>query len=280
MTGRASAAEALAETLAYVDNCLAPAARRAFEARLGGDAELRRNVARWQAQNREIRCAFGAPGREALDLGRATNENGVRRLSEPARRADGAPRSFGQTRGAPSSTLPAAHWRWSPFSSAPRRPARGLVGLATLAAALLFAAAPGLGPQPPAALLSAGLAAASALSALPVEFAAGDGVGFAIRLGPRLARAPPTPPGLRLLGARLAPGAEAAAALYVYEDGRGERAALLVEPLDEVAPAPLQRGESGAFSAAAWTGAGYGFVAAATEPDDVDALSEVASTER
>ena len=114
-----------------------------------------------------------------------------------------------------------------------------------MAAVWLFAAAPGLGPQPPAALLSAGLAAASALSALPVEFPAGDRTGFAIRLGSRLAPAPPTPPGLRLLGARLAPGAEAAAALYVYEDARGERAALMVEPLDEIAPAPPRRGESG-----------------------------------
>jgi anti-sigma factor RsiW len=276
MTARASAAEALAETLAYVDNCLDSAARRAFEARLGADAELRRNVARWQSQNRDIRCAFGAPPREALDLGRGANENGLRRVSEPARRTESAPRPFGQTRALPSSTLPASHWRWP----APRRAARALVGFAAFAAALLFVAAPGLGPQPPAALLSAGLAAASALSALPVEFPAGDRTGFAIRLGPRLALAPPTPPGLRLLGARLAPGAEAAAALYVYEDSRGERAALLVEPLDEIAPAQLRRGESGAFTAVAWTGAGYGFVAAAANPDDVDALSQVASAER
>jgi anti-sigma factor RsiW len=276
MIDRASAAEALAETLAYVDNCLAPAARRAFEARLGADAELRRNVARWQAQNREIRCAFGAPAREPLDVGRATNENGLRRLSEPARRAGSAPRPFGQTRALPASTLPAAHWRWPP----PHRAARALVGLATFATALLFAAAPGLSPEAPAGLLDAGLSAARALSTLPTEYPAGDRLGFAIRLGERLAVAPPTPPGLRLLGARLTPGMAAAAALYVYEDARGERAVLMVEPLDEIAAAPLRRGESGALNAAAWTGAGYGFVAAGTQIDDVDALSEVASAER
>ena len=71
MTGRASAAEAWPKPSLTSTIASTPAARRAFEARLGADAELRRNVARWQAQNRDIRCAFGAPAREALDLGRA-----------------------------------------------------------------------------------------------------------------------------------------------------------------------------------------------------------------
>jgi len=98
MTGRPDPAQTLAEALAYVDNCLDAPARRAFEARLGGDAELRREVAQWQAQNREIRCAFGAPARDPLDLGRASNENGSRRSAEAARRPEAAVRQFGHAR--------------------------------------------------------------------------------------------------------------------------------------------------------------------------------------
>ena len=276
MTGRASAAEALAETLAYVDNCLAPAARRAFEARLGADAELRRNVARWQAQNRDIRCAFGAPAREALDLGRATNENSLRRLSEPARRADGGPRPL--ARRAPCRRRPcrprigagrrpiappgrsSGSRPWRRFGCSPPRPAS--VRSRPLRCSALALPQRALCPR-----CRSSSRPATILASLSVWDRA-----WRRRRRPR--------PGCGCSARASRPGAEAAAALYVYEDARGERAALMVEPLDEIAPAPPRRGESGGFSAVAWTGAGYGFVAAAAEPDDVDALSEVAAAER
>jgi anti-sigma factor RsiW len=275
MTGGADPAETLAEALAYVDNCLDPTARRAFETRLGGDADLRREVAQWQAQNREIRCAFGASARDPLDLGRASNENGVRRLSEPARRPESAAREFGHVRVLRSPTQPAADWR----RDSPGAAVRGVLALAALAGALLVAAPPSFGPQPPAALLEAGLAAARDLTPLPVEFAADDAV-LARRLGPRLALAPPAPRGLHLLGARITPGARGTAAFFVYEDSRGGRAALMIEPLDEIAPAPARRGAVGALNAIAWTGAGYGFVAAASQPDDLAALADAVALER
>jgi anti-sigma factor RsiW len=270
MTGRADPAE----TFAYVDNCLDPEARSAFEARLQAEPELRREAARWEAQNRAIRAAFGAPPRGALDLGGASNENGVRRFGEATRAADGAARPFGQ----------AQKRRVSPPVAEPRSAglgatARRLAGAVALAAAVLWVGLPSLGPRPPAALLAAGAAAARALADLPVEFVAGDPAALAQRLGPRLALAPLTAPSLRLIGARLAPGSQATATLYLYENSRGERVALMVEPLDEIGRAPARRGATNGLSFAAWTGAGYGFVAAAREDADVAALVAAAGAD-
>ncbi|THD42436.1 MAG: hypothetical protein E7774_15560 [Bradyrhizobium sp.] len=275
MTGRADPAESLAASFAYVDNCLDAPARRAFEARLAGDMELRRQVAQWQAQNREIRCAFGAPALEPLDLGRVSNENVSRRGKELAARLEEAPRPFDQMR----LRRPPARKAADRGLSAPSAVGRSVIALLALTTALLAAAPPSLGRRAPAGLLDAGLAAASALGKLPVEFAPNDPA-LARRFGPRFAIAPPQARGLRLIGLRLAPGEHTAAALYVYEDARGERAALMVEPFDEIAPAPARRGARGALSAVAWTGAGYGFVAVAAAPDDLAALSEAVALER
>ncbi len=264
MTGRADPAE----TLAYVDDCLDPEARSNFEARLKADPELRREVARWESQNRAIRADFGAPPRGALDLGGASNENSARRAGEAARSVDEAARPFGQPRKRRAAARPIA----KPRPAGPGPAARRLAGAAALAVAILWLGLPSLGPRPPSALLAAGAAAARALADLPVEFVAGDPAALAQRLGPRLALAPPLAPGLRLVGARLAPGSQATATLYLYDNSRGERVALMVEPLDEIVAAAPRRGEADGLSVAAWTGAGYGFVAAARADADVAAL--------
>ena len=271
MTGRADPAQ----TLAYVDDCLDPETRRAFEARLRVDPELRRDIARWESQNRAIRAAFGAPPRDALDLGGVSNENAARRSGEAARPASDAARTFGQQGKRSAAAAPIAR---------PRRPdpgpvARRFAGVVALAAAIVWIGLPSLGSQPPAGLVAAGAAATRALADLPVEFTAGDPVGLAQRLGPRLALAAPLAPGLRLLGGRLAPGSRATATLYLYEDERGGRAALMVEPLDETVATPTRRSEADGLSLAAWTGAGYGFVAAGLEEADVAALVAAAGAE-
>jgi anti-sigma factor RsiW len=271
MTGRADPGEALA----YVDECLDPEARSDFEARLKADPELRREVARWESQNRAIRAAFGAPPRGALDLGGASNENGGRRAGEAARSADGASRPLGQARQRRATARPIA----KPRRAGPGPTARRLAGAVALAAAIVWVGLPSLGLRPPDALLAAGAAAARALADLPVEFVAGDPAALAARLGPRLALPPPLAPGLRLVGARLAPGSQTTATLYLYENSRGERVALMVEPLDEIAAAAPRRGEADGLSLAAWTGAGYGFVAAAAEDADVAALVAAAGAD-
>jgi anti-sigma factor RsiW len=271
MTGRADPAE----TLAYVDDCLDPEARSDFEARLKADPKLRREVARWESQNRAIRAAFGAPPRGALDLGGASNENGARRAGEAARSVDGASRPFGQARKRRAAARPIA----KPRPAGPGPTARRLAGAVALAAAIVWVGLPSVAPRPPAALIAAGASAARALADLPVEFVAGDPAALAARLGPRLALAPPLAPGLRLVGARLAPGSQATATLYLYENSRGERVALMVEPLDEIVAAPARRSEAEGLSVAAWTGAGYGFVAAARQDADVAALVAAAGAD-
>jgi anti-sigma factor RsiW len=271
MTGRVDPAE----TFAYVDNCLDPQARGAFEARLQADPELRREVARWESQNRAIRAAFGAPPRSALDLGGVSNENAGRRSAESARSVDDGARPFGQAQKRSAAAAAIAQPR--PAGSGPT--ARRLAGAVAFAAAIVWVGLPSLGPRPPAGLLAAGAAAARALADLPVEFVGGDPAPLAQRLGPRLALAPPLAPDLRLVGARFAPGWRATATLYLYDDARGERVALMVEPLDEFAATPARRGEADGFSVAVWTGAGYGFVAAGRADADVAALVAAAGAD-
>jgi anti-sigma factor RsiW len=271
MTGRADPAE----TLAYVDNCLDPEARCDFEARVKLDPELRREVALWESQNRAIRAAFGGAPRSALDLGDVSNENGARRAREATRPADGAARPVGAARKRRAAARPTV----KPRPAAPSPAARRLAGLVALAAAVFWVGAPSLGPRPSDALIAAGASAARALADLPVEFAAADPATLAAPLGPRLALAPPLTPGLQLVGARLAPGSQASAALYLYENSRGGRVALMVEPLDEIAAAAPRRSEVDGLSVVAWTGAGYGFVAAAREDADVAALVAAAGAD-
>ncbi len=235
---------------------------------------MRRQVAQWEAQNRAIRAVFGAPSRSALDLGGVSNENAARCAGEAARTADSAARAFGQAR-KPRAPPPALQSR--PAGLGPT--ARRLAGAVALAAAIVWVGLPSLGPRPPTALFEAGASAARALADQPVEFVAGDPTALAQRLGPRLALAPPLAPGLQLIGARLAPGSQATAMLYLYENSRGERVALMVEPLDEIAAAPARRGEADGLSVAAWTGAGYGFVAAARADADVAALVAAAGAD-
>ena len=53
----------------------------------------------------------------------------------------------------------------------------------------------------------------------------------------------------------------------------------MVEPLDESVAAAARRGEADGLSVAAWTGAGYGFVAAARQDADVAALVAAAGAD-
>jgi len=273
-----------ADVFAYVDDCLAPVERRAFEARLREDPELRRQVARWEAQNRAIRAAYGAraPARAAIDLGAGANENIPAWLASalPASRDVAAARASGevaptrQPRATPASEGPAA--RAAPRFLSPRR----LAALAAFAAGLLVVGPPGaMWPRDP--LLDAGLAAyrAFALSNAPVEHAADDPDALTKWLAPQFVGGMAAPrfssDALRLIGGRIAPGTRTRAAFLIYEDRRGERLGLLIEPID--APpvsTPVWRDVDGA-SLAAWTGAGFAFVAAGPSREPVAALARL-----
>ncbi len=266
-----------AEAFAFVDRCLAPADRRAFQARLREDAELRRQVALWESQNEAIRAAYGAPAsaRAPIGLARNANENvpawmksAIREQPSAAtRRANGEARA--KLARAASAAPPAR------FIAL-----RRVAAAAALAAILLVASASG-GPTPPQSrLIEAGVAAYRAFAAAsdaPVEFRTRDPRALTKWLAPQFVTGIVVPgfssDALTLLGARIAPGTRASAAFLVYEDRGGERVGLLIEPLDDPAPSEPTLRQSDGVSLAAWTGAGHGFVAAGADPREVALLT-------
>lgn len=284
MTSRLETAEAFA----YVDNCLAPADRLAFEARLREDADLRRQVALWESQNGAIRAAYGAAAsaRAAIDLGGNSNENFPVWMASAvqARRSAAATRANGETRAKPprGQTAPVAR---AP-SLAPRAPrfalARRALAIAALAAGLLVVGAPGGPTWPRGQSIDAGLAAYRAFAAasdVSVELRTSDPETLTKWLTPQFARAIAAPVfssgALTLLGGRLTPGTAASAAFLVYENRRGEHIGLLIEPLDAPAPTRPALRQSDSVSLALWTDAGHGFVAVGRDPQDVVMLAHL-----
>jgi anti-sigma factor RsiW len=274
-----------AEAFAYVDNCLSPGDRRAFEARLRDDPELRRRVGLWESQNRAIRAAFGAAAsaRAAIGLAGASNENlpAWMASANPLRRNADAPRASGEAR-----TKPRAASASGPRKAAAAR-APGSVGgrrvlaIAALAAGLLAAGATGGPTGPRVTLADAGLAAyrAFAASDAPVEFSASDPETLAQWLSPQIGARIAVPrfssDALTLAGGRIAPGTTGRAAFLVYEDRRGDRVGLLIEPLDAPAPSAPTLLKFGGVSLAAWTDAGRGLVVVGARADEVVALTRL-----
>ncbi|MGD0764258.1 MAG: hypothetical protein ABR929_13910 [Roseiarcus sp.] len=268
-----------ADAFAFVDHCLAPADRRAFEARLREDPALRRQVALWQSQNEAIRAAYGAPAsaRAPLELAGNANENVSAWMKSAILKQPGAAArpANGEARAAPARAASAA-------PSARFRALRRLATVAALAAILLVVSGPG-GPTPPHdRLAEAGLAAYRAFAAAadaPIEFRARDPQALTKWLTPQFVRGIAVPgfssDALTLLGARVAPGSRASAAFLVYQDRSGERVGLLIEPLDDPAPSKPSLRRSDGVSLAAWTGAGHGFVAAGTDLHEVALLTRL-----
>jgi anti-sigma factor RsiW len=282
VTGRFDAAEAFA----YVDNCLGPTERRAFEARLREDAALRRQVALWESQNGAIRAAYGAAGspRAAIDLGRNSNENAPVWMAAAAqtRRVVAASASGGEARVWRPRAEMATISRSAPSEEVwPRLSlGRGLLAIAVFVAAMLTAGAPNGLSWPRDKLIASGVAAYRAFAApaalTPVEFRASDPEALTKWFMPQFARgvvAPRlAPSGLTLLGGRIAPGTTASAAFLVYQDARGGRVGLLIEPLDAPPPSKPTLRQSDGLNVAAWTDAGRGLVAVGADRDSVATL--------
>jgi anti-sigma factor RsiW len=265
-----------AEAFAYVDNCLAPAERQAFQARLLADPELRRQVAQWESQNKAIRAAYGAPAsaRAPIDLAGNTNENGPASMTAatPNRPNAAARRASGEARPKPAR---------APLAAPPARfrALRRFAAAASLAAILLCVSGSG-GPTPPRdRLAEAALAAYRAFAAASdtaVEFRTRDSRALAKWLTPQFVKGIAVPgfssDALTLLGARIAPGMRTSAAFLLYEDRGGQRVGLLIEPLDDPAPSKPSLRQSDGVSLAAWTGAGDGFAAAGADAEKVALL--------
>jgi len=267
---------ASSEAHGYVDSCLDPQQKRAFEARLHEESELRRRVETWQAQNEAIRLAFGASPRTRFSLGRPSNENATARLNAETdlRRVESspAPRKAGS-----GETSQAAR----PVAEAPP-PALGMLrwaAVGALAFGLLCVSASGGPADPRDALMDAGassLRAFSAAAVAPLDMPTHDARALAKWLSPRFALNPPLSgleiPGWSLVGARMVPGTRSAAALILFENEDHVRAGLMIEPLDAPpALAPLAR-RIGAVASAAATEGGHGIAAMGPSVSVVAAL--------
>jgi anti-sigma factor RsiW len=255
----------LADLHAFVDDCLEPDERLAFEKRMAEDPALARRATMWRGQNSAIRSAFDGEGPRAFSISIVRHQNevpgkgrrpaaiGARPDRELSSRSsvpglDDTSRTAAQV-GAASDFRPLPLWRlvlaaafvclgclWSP--AAPVVPANGLGGAAVAAFR---------------AFVRSGVA--------PVEFATGDRTEAQEWLTTRLLRPvylPAAPSAVSLLGARIAPYPGAPAAFLVY-NSQGRRIGLLVRSLD----APMTRAPellaADGGNAAIWTRRGQGF---------------------
>jgi anti-sigma factor RsiW len=258
----------LAHLHAYVDDCLEPDERQAFEKQMAEDPALARRATMWRAQNSAIRSAFDSEGSRAFSISIVRHQNevpgkgrwpasiGARHFREqPSQSAfpgiEDASRIAAKA-GAAGAFRPLLSRRlslaalfvclvcvWSP--AAPVMPAKG-VGEAAVAAFRAF-----VGP-----------------SVAPVEFATGDRRESQAWLTTRLLRPvylPPTPSAVSLVGARIAPYPGAPAAFLVYK--LQERlVGLLVQALDAPTTRAPELFTADGRNVAEWTwrGQGYGLV--------------------
>jgi len=266
---------------AYVDECLSREDRIAFEARLREDADLRRRVDLWRAQNDAIRAAFRAPSRARgpISVGRPSNEN----LSAPmppaidSRRAVSTP---SDATAAPQRTSPRDIKRIVPT------PNRGFwasalrcASILSLASAVVTVWPTGGPPDERDRLIGAGLAAFRAFggdSSVALDVPSSDPRVLAEELSPRfVARATAANfdlAGWTLIGARFVPGTASAAAFVLWENRDRARMGLLIESLDAPASSLPRSREFGAVAISAWTEDGKGFAAVGPDANAIATL--------
>jgi len=250
---------------AYVDNCLSPTERKAFEARLRQDEDLRRRVDLWRTQGEAIRAAFGAPGYGAQ------SKPAISPSTNPAtpnhgETAESGLRLFPRTR-APERVAP----KWISFL---RRPATRV--FVVLIGITLFPGA--MAPAPRAALAETGASSFRAFSSSPeaaLDFGGGSVEGLSHALGPQFSTIGlsewATPLGWTLRGAKRVPGLHGEAILILLEGQESQQLGVLVEPLDAPASSAIRTVSLGGMTVAAFTRQGFGFAVAGLEADSVEA---------
>jgi anti-sigma factor RsiW len=257
-------ASRLAELHAYVDDCLEPDERLAFEQQMAQNPALARRAALWRTQTNAIRTAFDGEGARAFPISivRHQNESFGRAARSGAAGAkpsgEQPPRAtlsaVAQTRrpsaksGAPDAFRPWLLWR---------------LGVATLSFCLAWVWASAATVVPGERLGEAGVAAFQAFArpgVEPVEFATSDMSEAQAWLTTRLTRPvtlPATPSALRLIGARIAPYPGAPAAFLVYRS-KDRLLGLLVQSLDAPPTNAPQLLAADGGAAAVWTWRGQG----------------------
>jgi anti-sigma factor RsiW len=264
-------ASRIADLHAYVDDCLEPDERLAFETQMAQDPALARQATQWRAQNSAIRAAFDGEGARAFSI------SIVRPQNEPfgkARRsaAAGKPSSEATTQALSLTIVNAA--RFSGEASAPdpfRRWRLWRLGLAALSLFFACVWAPAATVVPGKRLADAGIAAFQAFvrpGVEPVEFATSKeteaGAWLTARLG-RPVHLPAAPAAIRLMGARIAPYPGAPAAFLIYKSPDGALG-LLIRSLDAPQATAPRLLEADGRAAAVWTGRAQGF-ALVGDPD-------------
>lgn len=224
----------------------------------------------WEAQNEAIRLAFGgAPrSRQVSPVGRPSNENNAAPKSAPPHK--GEPLRSGAPLPPRLAPAPGPIGRWR---------ATALGGFVFAVAAVSFCGGP---DDPRQALMrraDAALRSAAAFADTRLDFVSDDPNAVSAWLSARFARIDAkrlAPPGWSLLGVRVVAGLNSAAALVLYEDAVGGRAALMLTPTDGQPDLP-PTGERDSDETIL-AGAAHGFAYAAVGPtrSGVGALIPVA----
>ena len=238
-----------ADLHAYVDDCLEPDERLAFETQIAQNPALARRAAQWRAQNSAIRAAFDGESARTFSISIVRHQNETSGRARRSAAAGGKP-SYEPPTQPPSPTI-VDPWRTPAKVPAPDALQRSFLwrlGLAALSLGLAFVWSPAATVVPAQGLGEAGVAAFQAFArpgVEPVEFATGDGTAAQAWLTTRLNHPvdiPATPSAIRLIGARIAPYPGAPAAFLIYKSQEGALG-LLIRSLDAPAGkrAPIAR---------------------------------------
>jgi anti-sigma factor RsiW len=255
----------IADLHAYVDDCLDPDERLAFEKQMAEDPALARRAAMWRGQNNAIRSAFDGEGPRAFSISIVRHQNeipgkGRRPASAGARPSREQPSRSSLSGLDDASRIAANLGTAGAFRHLPSR----RLGLAALFVCLLCVWSPAAPVFPAKGL---GEAAAAAFSAFvrpgvaPVEFATGDSGKSQEWLTARLLHPvylPATPAAVSLVGARIAPYPDAPAAFLVY-NAQERLVGLLVRSLDAPVTGAPELLVADGRNAAVWTWRGQGF---------------------
>jgi anti-sigma factor RsiW len=254
----------LADLHAYVDDCLEPDERLAFEQQMARNPAMARRAALWRAQNNAIRTAFDGESARAFPISIARHQNET--FGRAARSGAAGAKPSGEQPA--RATLSAIAQTGRPSAKILARDALRpwlvwRLGLATLSLCLAFVWAPAATVFPGERLGEAGVAAFQAFArpgVEPVELATSDTAEAQAWLMARLRRpvyVPAAPSALKLIGARVAPYPAASAAFLVYRS-RDRPVGLLVQSLDAPPTMAPQLIAAGGGAAAIWTWRGQG----------------------
>jgi anti-sigma factor RsiW len=266
-----------ADLHAYVDDCLEPDARLAFETQMAQDPALARRAALWRAQNGAIRAAFDGESVRTFSISIVRHQNETSARARRPAAASGKPSTEPPPQVSPPTIVEASR---SPAKVA-QPDARRLafpwrLGLAALSLGFAVAWAPAATVVPAQRLAEAGVAAFQAFArpgVEPVEFATSEGTQAQAWLGARLNRPvsiPAVPSAMRLIGARITPYPHAPAAFLIYKSPEGALG-LLIRSFDAPPEGAPQLLEADGRPAAVWTQSGQG-LALVGDPDAASLL--------